>query len=116
MSKGKETKKIFFFFSCCNLTRTYKVPDTITSFLVTGISQNCNCGLGITDVPSKLTVFKQFFIVVNLPYKVIRGETVCINVIVYNYDTQSITADVTFFNTVNGFDFIGAGELMKKKK
>jgi CD109 antigen len=77
---------------------------------VTGISQNSDYGLGLTEIPSKITVFKMFFVTVNVPYKVIRGETVCANVIVYNYDQQSISAEVTFFDTMKAFEFVETGK------
>lgn len=52
----------------------------------------------------QLRVFRQFFISVDLPYSVRRGEIVAIPVVVFNYLSKDVTADVTLEN-VGQFDF-----------
>lgn len=52
----------------------------------------------------QLKVFRPFFISVDLPYSVRRGEVVAIPVVVFNYLSKDVTADVTLEN-VGQFDF-----------
>lgn len=52
----------------------------------------------------QLKVFKPFFISVDLPYSVRRGEIIAIPVVVFNYMRKDVTADVTLEN-IGQFDF-----------
>ncbi|XP_015601908.1 CD109 antigen isoform X2 [Cephus cinctus] len=80
------------------------VPDTITSWVLTGFSVDSVYGLGLMDAPRKLKVFKPFFVSVDLPYSVIRGEIVAIPIIVFNYLDKDLTAEVLLENA-NQFEF-----------
>ncbi|GAB6025042.1 CD109 molecule [Chamberlinius hualienensis] len=82
------------------------VPDQITSWALTGIALNSKTGLGLTDRPANLTVVKPFFLVVNLPYQVVRGETVAIQVLVFNYFAQDLQAFVTIQSVGSANDYI----------
>lgn len=86
-------------------TITKKVPDTITSWIITGFSMNPVYGLGLTQQPRKLNVFLPFFVSTNLPYSVKRGEIVSIPVVIYNYMESGQTAEVTFDNSEYEFEF-----------
>lgn len=92
--------------STTNITVTKKVPDSITSWIITGFSINPETGLGLTKQPSKLTVFQPFFVSTNLPYSIRRGEVVSIPVIVFNYMEEDQTAEVTLFNAEEEFEFV----------
>jgi CD109 antigen len=62
-------------------------------------------GLGLSDAPSKLTVFKPFFVSTTLPYAVKRGEVLTISVQVFNYlDTEKVV-DVIMYNEEQKYDF-----------
>ncbi|XP_053387212.1 C3 and PZP-like alpha-2-macroglobulin domain-containing protein 8 [Mercenaria mercenaria] len=76
-------------------TLTTTVPDTITSWYATAFSVNTLSGLGITDGASKFTTFRPFFINLNLPYSVVRGEEVVIQANVFNYMGQDLDVVVT---------------------
>uniref|UniRef100_A0A182JDJ2 TEP1-F n=1 Tax=Anopheles atroparvus TaxID=41427 RepID=A0A182JDJ2_ANOAO len=82
------------------------VPDTITSWIITGFSLSKASGLGLTDQPSKMKVFLPFFLSIDLPYSVKLGETVRVPVIVFNYMEEDQEADVVFFNHQNEFEFV----------
>ncbi|XP_055599443.1 thioester-containing protein 1 allele R1-like isoform X25 [Uranotaenia lowii] len=84
---------------------TKKVPDTITSWIITGFSVNPVYGLGLTQQPRKLNVFLPFFVSTNLPYSVKRGEVVAIPIVVFNYMDTDQFAEVTFHNTEQEFEF-----------
>lgn len=99
---------------------TKKVPDTITSWIITGFSMDSTTGLGLTTLPKKLTVFQPFFVTTNLPYSIKRGEVVAIPIIVFNYMETDQDVDVTLFNNDDEFEFAEDGKMstkieMKKK-
>ncbi|KYN03797.1 hypothetical protein ALC62_05309 [Cyphomyrmex costatus] len=81
-----------------------EVPDSITSWVLTAFSVNDAHGLGLIEEPRKLKVFKPFFISVDLPYSVIRGEIVGIQIVVFNYMNKDLTAEVLLTND-GQFDF-----------
>ncbi|KAJ8876853.1 hypothetical protein PR048_021300 [Dryococelus australis] len=81
-------------------------PDTITSWVITGFSVDPIYGLGLSQMPKKLRVFRPFFVSLDLPYSVLRGEIVAIPIIVFNYMDKDITADVTLENQgLENFEF-----------
>ncbi|XP_046746805.1 CD109 antigen-like isoform X2 [Diprion similis] len=80
------------------------VPDTITSWVLTAFSIDSVHGLGLIDTPRKLKVFQPFFISLDLPYSVIRGEIVAIPIVVFNYLDKDLTAEVVLEN-MNQFEF-----------
>lgn len=82
-----------------------KIPDTITSWVLTAFSLNKVTGLGITKASTTLTAFKPFFVSVSLPYSVKHGETVSIPIIVFNYLDVSARAQVTLHNVDGEFEF-----------
>ncbi|XP_058450670.1 thioester-containing protein 1 allele R1-like isoform X2 [Malaya genurostris] len=86
-------------------TISKKVPDTITSWIITGFSVNPVYGLGITQTPRKLNVFLPFFVSTNLPYSVKRGEIVAIPIVIFNYMDSDQKAEVTFHNIEQEFEF-----------
>lgn len=56
------------------------VPDTITSWLVSAFQIDKRTGLRLGTSPAKLTVFRPFFIDLNLPYSVVKGEVLVLQV------------------------------------
>ena len=89
---------------------TKKVPDTITSWIITGFSVDPITGLGLTRQPSKFNVFQPFFVSTNLPYSIKRGEVVSIPIVVFNYMEGDTRAEVTLFNEDGEFEFAEADE------
>uniref|UniRef100_A0AAF5RX59 TEP1-F n=1 Tax=Wuchereria bancrofti TaxID=6293 RepID=A0AAF5RX59_WUCBA len=85
------------------------VPDTITSWIASAFAINDESGLGVALSTSKLTVFRPFFIRMNLPYSVKRGEKFALQVLIFNYmDSEQ---DVTV--TLKDDDDIGYNFLQK---
>ena len=101
-------------FRTSNITINKKVPDTITSWIITGFSINPSIGLGLTKQPSKFTVFQPFFVSTNLPYSIKRGEVVSIPFIVFNYLESDQIAEVTLFNEDKEFEFTEVNESENK--
>ncbi|XP_076646328.1 thioester-containing protein 1 allele R1 isoform X2 [Halictus rubicundus] len=100
------------------------VPDSITSWVLTAFSLNDVHGLGLIEQPRKLKVFRPFFIAMDLPYSVIRGEIVAIQMVVFNYMNKSVEAEVLLTHE-GQFDFAEISndvhdvpklELYRKKK
>ncbi|XP_017115782.2 C3 and PZP-like alpha-2-macroglobulin domain-containing protein 8 isoform X8 [Drosophila elegans] len=89
-------------------TLTKKIPDTITSWVVTGFSLNPTSGIALTKNPSKIRVFKPFFVSTNLPYSVKRGEVIAIPVVIFNYLDKTLDADVVMDNTDQEYEFTEA--------
>ena len=82
-----------------------EAPDTITSWVITAFSLDTFHGLGVIDQPTKLQVFRPFFIQLNLPYSVIRGEVIAIQAVIFNYMSKEVGAEVTIEN-IGDFDFV----------
>lgn len=86
------------------------MPDTITSWVISGFSINPATGLGLTKSPRRLTVFQPFFVSMHLPYSIKRGEILSIPVAIFNYMDNDIDAEITIYNNDNDFDFIGEND------
>ncbi|PKU30102.1 complement c3 [Limosa lapponica baueri] len=76
-------------------TKTLPVflKDSITTWEVLAVSLSPNKGLCVAD-PYEITVMKDFFIDLRLPYSVVRNEQVEIRAVLYNYRTHDITVRV----------------------
>uniref|UniRef100_A0A8C3W7F6 CD109 molecule n=1 Tax=Catagonus wagneri TaxID=51154 RepID=A0A8C3W7F6_9CETA len=61
------------------------VPDSITSWVATAFVISEDLGFGLTPAPVELRAFQPFFIFLNLPYSVIRGEEFALEVTIFNY-------------------------------
>lgn len=86
-----------------------KVPDSITSWTLSAFSISEDSGLGLS-APGKtsLRVFRPFFVKLNLPYSIIRGEVVSVQAIVFNYAKRATSARVTLENKHADFEFVEA--------
>lgn len=73
------------------------VPDTITSWVITGFSLDPEKGLGLSE-QQQLYVKKEFFIKANLPYSIRYGEILKVEVLIFNYvkiRKTNLSVDVT---------------------
>ncbi|KAM9840307.1 CD109 antigen [Aulostomus maculatus] len=66
------------------------VPDSITTWTATAFVMSENLGLGVIEQPAELTVFQDFFLSLNLPAYIIRGEELLLEVILFNYLQQDL--------------------------
>lgn len=73
---------------------------------MTGFSLDPITGLGLSRQPKMLQVFKPFFVSIDLPFSVIRGEAFALPVVVFNYMDKSLDTEVTLHNEDNEFEFI----------
>nr|XP_016940111.1 CD109 antigen isoform X3 [Drosophila suzukii] len=96
-------------------TLTKKIPDTITSWVVTGFSLNPTFGIALTKSPSMIRVFQPFFVSTNLPYSVKRGEVIAIPVVIFNYLDKTVDAEVVMDNSDQEYEFTEAtNEVLEK--
>ncbi|KAI2652286.1 CD109 antigen [Labeo rohita] len=75
------------------LDANFIVPDSLTSWVAFAIVMSENLGLGIS-APAELTVSRDFFVTLNLPAFLIRGELLLLEVNLFNYmdvDLENIT-------------------------
>ncbi|CAC5382288.1 CD109 [Mytilus coruscus] len=78
-----------------HVTISTTVPDTITSWIASAFAVNKVSGLGIASTSAKIEAFKPFFVSLNLPYSVVRGEQVVLQANVFNYLTSDADVLVT---------------------
>jgi len=81
------------------------VPDSMTSWIITGFAIHPEFGLGLFD-PQELTVSEPFFITLNLPYSIKYDEVLKVSVSIHNYIDEKQKVSVTMFNRVNEFEFV----------
>ncbi|KAK6054598.1 Alpha-2-macroglobulin family protein [Cooperia oncophora] len=92
-------------------------PDTITSWVASAFAINDNSGLGVAPTTSKLRVFRPFFIRLNLPYSVKRGEKFALQVLVFNYMEKEQDVTVTLkHDDSSGFDFLNKDGSIRKSR
>ncbi|MDI7276887.1 MAG: alpha-2-macroglobulin family protein, partial [Anaerolineae bacterium] len=75
-------------------TAKVEAPDSITTWVLRAVALSREKGLGITE--AQLKVFQPFFLSVDLPYAVIRGEEFPVRVALYNYtpDPQEFVVEL----------------------
>uniref|UniRef100_A0A4Y0BF53 Thioester-containing protein 1 n=1 Tax=Anopheles funestus TaxID=62324 RepID=A0A4Y0BF53_ANOFN len=83
------------------------VPDSTTSWYLTGFSIDPVYGLGILKKPIEFTTILPFYIVENLPYSIKRGEVVELHFTLFNNLEREYNADVTLYNVLNQMEFVG---------
>lgn len=81
------------------------VPDSITSWVASAFVISEDLGLGLTTAPAELQAFQPFFIYLNLPYSVIRGEEFALEVIIFNY-LKEATKVIVLIEESDSFDIL----------
>lgn len=69
-------------------------------------------GLGLTKTPRRLDVFQPFFVSLNLPYSIKRGEILSIPVAIFNYMDNNTEAEITIHNTDDEYEFVTENSTM----
>ncbi|XP_034339956.1 CD109 antigen [Arvicanthis niloticus] len=81
------------------------VPDSITSWVASAFVISEDLGFGLTTIPAELQAFQPFFISLNLPYSIIRGEEFALEVSVVNY-LKDTTKVVVLIEESDSFDIL----------
>jgi CD109 antigen len=84
--------------------------------MITGFSIDSITGLGLTETPRTLKVFQPFFVSLNLPYSVKRGEVLSIVIVVFNYQDNDQEAEVTLYNADQEFEFTETSNEIQENK
>ncbi|XP_077343504.1 CD109 antigen-like [Lithobates pipiens] len=71
------------------------LPDTITTWITNAFVISENLGFGILESPVQLESFQPFFVSLNLPSYVTRGEQFVLEVVVFNYLEEDTEVSVT---------------------
>ncbi|KAK7504616.1 hypothetical protein BaRGS_00004102, partial [Batillaria attramentaria] len=86
-----------------------KLPDSITSWVISGFAIRDNSELAVTDTPYELQAFNPFFVTLNLPYSIRRGERFELRATVFNYLSEDRKVKISLTPTS---DFEIRGEKM----
>ncbi|XP_069462357.1 CD109 antigen-like [Ambystoma mexicanum] len=81
------------------------VPDTITTWVANAFVISEKLGLGMAAAPAQLQAFQPFFVSLNLPYSVTRGEQFILEVTIFNYLEETSEVAVILVPS-DAFDFI----------
>uniref|UniRef100_M3XYI7 CD109 molecule n=1 Tax=Mustela putorius furo TaxID=9669 RepID=M3XYI7_MUSPF len=84
----------------------FTVPDSITSWVATAFVISEDLGLGLTSSPVELQAFQPFFIFLNLPYSVIRGEEFALEVTIFNYLKEATEVLLIIHTSGRSFSFL----------
>lgn len=98
--------KFFIFSFDGSMTLRKKVPDSLTTWILTGFAIDPVNGFALIKAPVKLSVQQEFYVSLNLPYSVKRGEIVTIPCAIFNHLSNNIEAKVTLDNESDDFDFV----------
>ena len=81
-----------------------KVPDSITSFVISGVAMNNRFGMALPSSYPLLTIFQPFFIKFTFPFSIKRGEKLKLDFFIFNFldNAQTVTVslqrnDVEFY-------------------
>ncbi|XP_028998623.1 complement C3-like isoform X2 [Betta splendens] len=87
---------------CKSTTRfnTVNLPDSVTNWQIIGISLSRTQGICVGD-PLEVTVRRDFFIDLRLPYAAVRGEQLEVKAILHNYTPDLITVHVDLTEEVD---------------
>ncbi|XP_071446763.1 murinoglobulin-1-like isoform X2 [Hetaerina americana] len=86
-----------------------EVPHTITEWIGQATCLSSSAGLG-TSKPSYLNAFQPFFLEVNLPYSVKRGEILKMKVSIFNFLSYSLPIRIILENT-SGLEILGVDSI-----
>ncbi|CAC5397371.1 CD109 [Mytilus coruscus] len=76
------------------------VPDTITQWITSSFAVNKKTGFGVS-ANANITTFQRFFIRLELPYSVIRGEILILQTTVFNYMEEDLNVHVSLSKNEN---------------
>lgn len=76
------------------MTISEKVPESITNYVIYGVSMNKYDGIGLSDIASSLNVFLPFFLSIDFPYSVKRNEVLLQDILIFNYLRRSQNVEV----------------------
>ncbi|KFB37483.1 hypothetical protein ZHAS_00004704 [Anopheles sinensis] len=88
------------------ITLVERIPDTMTSWYITGFAVHPEYGFGIVKQPIEFTTKKSFYIVDHLPHSIKRGEEVELQFTIFN-GNKDAEVNVQLLNVFDQLDFVG---------
>jgi len=86
-------------------TITETVPESITTYLIYGVSMSKYDGMGLSDNVPSVTIFLPFFLSVEPPYSLKRHEVLVQDILIFNYLPRRQTVEVKITNN-DGFEAV----------
>ncbi|KAL7028444.1 hypothetical protein ACKWTF_005838 [Chironomus riparius] len=86
-------------------TITEKVPESITTYLIYGVSMSKYDGIGLSDNIPEVSIFLPFFLSIELPYSVKRNEVLIQDILIFNYLPRRQTVEVKITKN-DGFEAV----------
>ncbi|EDV25555.1 uncharacterized protein TRIADDRAFT_55768 [Trichoplax adhaerens] len=77
------------------------MPDTITSWVASAFAVSSATGFGLSPTHAKVRGFQPFFVNLNLPYSVIRGEHMALQAVVFNYLSTDLVVTLVLESSSN---------------
>lgn len=88
-----------------SIMKEFKVPDSITTWLISAFSLNKNIGIAMAPT-QELKVMNNFFVEINLPYSIKFKEVLRLDILVFNYVESKDILDVDVqLENANGKEF-----------
>ena len=72
-----------------------KAPDSITDWIFNAYCLSKQNSIGVAN-PQTLNVFQPFFVSVNLPYSVVKGEILPVQASIFNYMDKCVPVRFNF--------------------
>ena len=94
-------------------TREVKIPDTLTSYVISGFSIHKTEGFALAQ-PQTISVFKQFFVDILLPPSAIIDEVVKVEVFAFNFLKNQFNIKITLENEDGEYEILNdSGDICK---
>ncbi|XP_078580350.1 complement C3-like [Branchiostoma floridae x Branchiostoma japonicum] len=90
------------------------VPGSITTWVIQAVGISTANGMCVAE-PFRMESFKKFFIHLQLPYSIIRGEQVAVRATIFNYDQQDLRVNVYMQGVEGVCSGARAGERSERK-
>ncbi|XP_019632208.1 PREDICTED: ophiophagus venom factor-like [Branchiostoma belcheri] len=90
------------------------VPGSITTWIIQAVGISTTNGMCVAK-PFRMKSFKKFFIHLQLPYSIIRGEQVAVRATIFNYDQQDLRVNVYLQGVEGVCSGARAGERSERK-
>ncbi|XP_025115389.1 CD109 antigen-like isoform X1 [Pomacea canaliculata] len=84
-----------------------KLPDSITSWVISAFAIKQNSSFAVITQPSELQAFNPFFVSLKLPYSIRRTEKFELRATVFNYQELSLNVVVTLNESPGNFTIQG---------
>lgn len=82
------------------------VPDSVTTWITDVFALSDSAAFGVSESPGRLVAFKPFFVSLNIPSSVVRGEVIVVLATVFNYYHEDLKVGLFCLHLLE--TFVGA--------